>query len=169
MNTLQVDLLSLWRTVYSEATQLSEAIERLPDECECGDGDAHLDGRCRCCGGHKQMSERHGSRGNCAGILAGLYADFAMLVKDFSSLAGPIELAAIAKQSVELRRGVFLAASDLQRISEAIEHLDHAVVGFRRTCAVSDLKRVKLLCAELRERCERISAGLENGTFVETT
>lgn len=167
MNTSRIDLLSLWRTVCSEANQLSEAIELLPDACECGDSDAHVDGRCHCCGGHKQLSERRGSGGNCAGVLARLQADFAMLVKDFSSLAGPTEIAAIVQQSVELRRGVFLAASDLQQISDALEHLDHAVVGFRRTCAVSDLKRVKLHCAELRERCERISAALENDMFVE--
>jgi hypothetical protein len=169
MDAMQIDLLSLWRKVFSEAVQLSEAVEPLPDACECGDVDAHLEGRCRCCGGHKRASERRGSGDNCADILDRLRADIAMLVKDFSSLAGPLEIAALAKQSVELRRGVFLAASDLQQICEALERVDHAVMGFRRTCAVPELKRVKLRCAELRKRCEQIGAVLEDDTSEEAS
>lgn len=163
MNTLQIDLLSLWRTVCSEAAQLSDAVALLPDECECGDADAdaHFERRCGCCGGHKQASEHNGSGEKCPAILDRLRADIAALVKDFSSLAGPLELAAMAKQSVELRRGVFLTGSDLQQICEAFEQVDHAVMGFRRTCAVPELRRVKRRCAELRERCERISEFLE--------
>lgn len=162
MNSLQIDLLSLWRGVCSEAVQLSEAVELLPDACECGDADAHLEGRCGCCGGHEKASERNRIGERCPAILDRLRADIAALVKDFSSLANPLELAAMAKQSVELRRGVFLTGSDLQQICEAFERLDHAVVGFRRTCAVPELRRIKLHCAELRERCERISEVLEN-------
>lgn len=162
MDAMQIDLLSLWRKVLSEAVQLSEAIEPLPDVCECGDADAHLDARCSCCGGHERALERHGSTETCTDILARLRADIAMLAKDFSALAGPLELAALNKQSVELRRGVFLAAGDLHQICEAFERVDHAVMGFRRTCSVPDLKRVKLRCAELRERCERINAALED-------
>lgn len=160
MNTLQIDLLSLWQRVCSEAAQLSDAIEPLPDECECGDGDAHLEGRCRCCGGHERASEARRGGESCSSILARLRADLTMLVRDFSSLTGPLEIAAMTRQSTELRRGVFLAASDLQQISEIFERLDHAVMGFRRTCAVPDLKRVKLHSSELRERFDRISADL---------
>ena len=105
----------------------------------CGDADAHLEGRCRCCGGHEQSMERHGTGEKCPTILERLRADVAALVKDFSALAGPLELAAMAKQSVELRRGVFLTASDLQQICESFERVDRAVVGFRRTCALLDL------------------------------
>ncbi len=70
-------------------------------------------------------------------------------------------MAALAKQNVELRRGVFLTGNDLQQVCEAFERVDHAVMGFRRTCAVPELRRVKRRCAELRERCERINAVLE--------
>ena len=162
MGSVQMNLLSLWRGVCSSATQLSDAVSLLPDDCQCGDADAHLEGRCRCCGGHEQSMERHGSGEKCPTILERLRADVAALVKDCSALAGPLELAAMAKQSVELRRGVFLTASDLQQICEAFERVDRAVVGFRRTCALQDLKRVKIRCAELRERCARISAVLED-------
>lgn len=161
MNTIQIDLLSLWRTVCLEAAQLSEAVERLPDACECGDADAHLEERCSCCGGHEQANQPNQSSEKCPAILDRLRADIAALVKDFSSLAGPLEMAAMANQNVELRRGIFLTGGDLQQICEAFERVDRAVMGFRRTCAVPELRRVKIRCAELRERCESISAGLE--------
>lgn len=160
-NTVQIDFLSLWQSVRSGATQLLQAVDLLPDECECGDAGAHLEGRCSCCGGHKQVRRAEGTGVNCAAILDRLRADIATLAKDFSSLAGPLEMAAMARQRVELRRGVFLAASDLERISAAFERVDHAVMGFRRTCAVAELRRVKLRSTEFRDQCERINADLE--------
>lgn len=136
--TVQMNLLSLWRG----GLFIGHSIVRcgLPfARFRCGDADAHLEGRCRCCGGHEQSMERHGTGEKCPTILERLRADVAALVKDFSALAGPLELAAMAKQSVELRRGVFLTASDLQQICESFERVDRAVVGFRRTCALLDL------------------------------
>lgn len=170
MSASQVNLLSLWRSVSWEAARLSEAVERLPDACECGDPEAHLEGRCRCCGGHEPATIRQGSGENCVAILARLRADIMVLDKDFTALAGPLEAAALTMRSVELRRGVFLAANDLQRVFEAFQRVDHSVIGFRRTCATSELRGVKRHCAELREQCERINAELEeDGRDASTT
>lgn len=161
---MQMDLSSAWRNVSDGAAQLHEAVNRLPEECQCANGDEHFDQRCECCGGHEQLAGSMASGENCSVILSRLRADVALLARDFSALAGSLEQAAVATQSVELRRGVVLTAVDLERIVQAFERLDHAAMGFRRTCAARDLKRVKLRCVELRVHCERISALLEDDT-----
>ena len=158
MNGLQIDLLQLWNRVYQEAVQLSDAIEGLPDACECGDADAHLEGRCRCCNGHERAEGRKGE--NCAAVLARLQADLAMLSKDFTLIAAPVEAGGFVGKHMELRRGVFLAANDLQQILEAFERISKSAVGFRRTCSIADMLRIKRCCIELREHCERVNSEL---------
>lgn len=161
MSTLQIDLLSAWRKVSAGASQLFEAVDRLPEECQCANGDDHFDQNCECCGGHERKAGHSRSDENCSAILSRLRADTALLAKDFSALAGPLELAAFATQSVELRRGVILTAVDLERVVQAFERLDHAVMGFRRNCTATDLKRIKSRCFELCFLCDRISSVLE--------
>ena len=102
MSTLQIDLLSAWRNVSAGALQLLEAVEQLPEECRCSNGNEHFDQNCECCGGHERMDGHSGSDENCSVILSRLRADTALLAKDFSALAGPLELAAFATRSVEL-------------------------------------------------------------------
>jgi hypothetical protein len=157
-----MELLQLWQSIYLETGQLADYVERLPDACECGDADAHLEGRCACCKGHGQAGEHHGVHLNCLEILARLRADLTMLCKDFSLMAEPMAGAALAGKRFELRRTVFLASSDLERLVEAFERAAAAVAGFRRTCAIADMRRVKRHCAELRERCEQVNTELRH-------
>lgn len=165
MSTLQIDLLSAWRNVSAGALQLLEAVEKLPEECRCSNGNEHFDQNCECCGGHERMDGHSGSDENCSVILSRLRADTALLAKDFSALAGPLELAAFATRSVELRRGVILTAVDLERVIQAFERLDHAVMGFRRNCTATELKRVKSQCFELCFFCDRIGSELESASL----
>lgn len=164
MSTVPIDLLSAWRKISGGASQLLEAVDRLPEGCQCANGDEHFDQHCECCGGHERMAGDTGSE-TCSVILSRLRADTALLAKDFSALAGPLELAAFATQSVELRRGVILTAVDLERVVQAFERLDHAVMGFRRNCTATELKRVKSRCFELCFLCDRISSELERGSL----
>jgi len=156
-----MNLLQQWHDIYQEAVQLSETIERLPDECECGDAEAHLEERCHCCGGHGRAREPHGHGETCTVLLSRLRADLAMLCADFSRVVGPVEAATLGTHRLELRQGIFLASSDLQQIVEALEQVNESVAGFRRTCAVSEMRRVKRHSATLREHCNRLDAELQ--------
>jgi len=156
-----MELLQRWRNVFQEVIQLSKEIESLPDECECADADAHLEGRCRCCGGHERTSASHGHVETCTTLLTRLRAHVSILCEDFARVANPIKAGASGAESFEMRRGIFLTANDLQRIAQAVERVGEAVVGFRRTCAVSEMQSVKRRCAELREHCEQLNAALE--------
>ena len=160
MSNMQIDLLSLWWSIGWEAMELCDTVERLPDVCECGDAEAHLEGRCRCCNGHKPMEEGPAREENCSAIIARLRTDLTILAKDFESAAGPVEALSLVKGDVELRRGIFLAASDLQQILEAFTRITHSIAGFRRDCGVTQMRRIKRHCAELREHCRRISRAL---------
>ena len=54
------------------------------------------------------------------------------------------------EHSRELRRGIFLAAADLQQIMKTVERVSEAVAGFRRTCDLTELRGVKSHTAKLR-------------------
>lgn len=163
MNAMRIDPLQLWRGVCAGAVRLAEAVERLPDACECGDSDAHLEGRCRCCDGHGRAEGGHGGGENCTAILERLRADLTVLASDFELTAGPLEAAALAARNIELRHGVVLAAGDLRRVFEAFTRAGEAVAGFRRDCTVTAMRRVKRHCAELRKHCEQANAELYGG------
>ena len=154
-----MDLLQLWQNIGQEASDLATAIERLPDECECGDADAHLGGTCACCGGHKRAGPSPEGQ-NCLEIISRLRADLTALGQDLS-VAGPaLGASAVESGRLELRRGIFLAARDLEAILEAFKRLEESVAGFRRECTISRMRAVKRRCVELRDHCQRVNAAL---------
>lgn len=158
--THPIDLIEEWRNVYQEVISLSGQIEHLPDECPCGDGDAHLNGSCRCCGGHPQAVQPKVQSPNCTDLLACLRADFALLCEDFVRVAGPTNAVAIQTRWTALRRGVVLTGDGLRAIASILEQVDHAVAGFRHSCTVSEMHSLKRACAELRSHCEKLNREL---------
>ena len=158
-----MDLVQLWRGIYEEAVQLADVVEQLPDDCECGDGDGHLAGACPCCGGRARESAPGQATRDCHGMLARLRADLAMLSEDLAATGAPLEAAALAGLRFELRRGVFLAAADVQRVADAFRRTTEAVAGFQRECVVSRMQAVKRACAELRDDCARVDTDLREG------
>ena len=160
MSNMQIDLLSLWWSIGWEATELCDTVERLPEMRECGDAVAHLEGRCRCCNGHKPMEEGPVREENCSPIIARLGTDLTILAKDFGSTAGSVEALSLVKGDVELRRGIFLAANDLQKVLEVFIRITESVAGFRRDCSVTEMQRIKRHCAELLAHCRRINREL---------
>ena len=154
-----MDLLQLWQNIGQEARDLATAIERLPDECECGDADAHLRGRCACCGGHTH-GDHSADRQDCVVIISRLRADLTALGQDLS-VAGPaLGASALETQRLELRRGIFLAAADLEAILESFRRLTDSVAGFRRECTITRMRAVKRRCLELRDHCDRVNEDL---------
>ena len=155
-----MDLLQQWRNIYQEAIHLAEEVEGLPDECPCGDADAHLEGRCLCCERHERKSGPHAHHENCVAVLARMRADLAMLCEDFMGIAGPMKAVALDAQKLELRRDIFLTANDLQQIAQALERMGEAFVGFRQSCALTEMRSVKRSSAELREHCHQLNIAL---------
>lgn len=161
--TRAVDLMQQWQNVYQEAISLVEEIESLPDECPCGDADAHLNRRCLCCGNHAQASQPQDHSQRCTDLLVCLRADLALLCEDFMRVADPMKAVAFQTRWAALRRDVLFTADDIQKIAGALERVDHAVVGFRRSCAISEMRSLKRACAELRMHCEALNRELAGG------
>ena len=61
-----MDPLQHRQDVYEEVVEFSGSLEYLPEECECGDAEAHLQWRRRCCHGHASGS-RHGPGSEACG------------------------------------------------------------------------------------------------------
>lgn len=154
------DFLKSWNSVDKEAIQLCDAIDNLPDHCECGDAEAHLEGSCPCCRGRTIVSEPHKQSTSCTVLLARLRADVTLLCQDFKQLATPLSGAEIGLQGLELRRGIFLAAEDLNRIATTVERLHKEVVGFRRSCDLLELHSTKRAATELRQHFHDLQISL---------
>ena len=137
-----MNLRQLWQNIGQEASDLATAVERLPDECECGDADAHLGGRCACCGGHAHGDHPADSQ-DCVVINSRLRADLTVLGQDLSVAAPALGASALETQRLELRRGIFLAAGDLEAILEAFKRSTESVAGFRRECSMTRMRAVK--------------------------
>lgn len=149
-----------WREVCDEVTALCDTLEGIPEKCECGDAQAHLDGVCRCCHGHVAERVASSSQLHCGERIAQLRADLALLCEDFRKAAGPVQKSATGEQGLEVRREILMAAGDLGRIVTALEDLDRAVVGFRRSCSMTDMKQVKRQSASLLARCKKVGEDL---------
>lgn len=152
-----------WRRIHEQAVRFCESIERLPDECPCGDAEVHLQGRCSCCGGHTQQQIPSGHPVSCTELLTNLRADCVVFLHDFRGAAGTLEVDDSDGQNSEIRRGVVLAAADLDRVLQKLAQIDEAVVGFRRTCAVSEMRRIKHHTVSLREHFETLDRVVRGG------
>ena len=156
-----MQLLQLWHDIYAQTVQLSDALGRIPDECECGDADAHLEGRCSCCMSHTPTAKPHTAGESCLTIIDRLRADLNMLMKDFAVVAGTLDVASIGSQRLELRRGLYLTGTDFQQLAGTFEKVGQSVAGFRRNCTLSELRRAKQHSAALRAHCDKLNAELE--------
>lgn len=156
-----MDLIEHWRQVHREAIRFCESVERLPVGCPCGDAPAHLQERCRCCG-----SEARGEAGapaeTCQETLARLGADVSALCRDFRHVAAPLNQAT-RDETGAARRGILLAAGELQQMALELDRAGETVLGFLRTCAVSHLRILEKHAAALRTQCDRVNAAVDAG------
>jgi hypothetical protein len=153
------ELLQVWRPIFQEGIALCDGINQVPNSCACRDADQHLNGQCDC--PKDEIPPASGEQGNetCSEILSRLRADLSLFSQDFARIAAP--LANGAERGLELRRDVFLTIDDLQRIVEAVGRLDKAVVGFRRTCDLLELRRLKQRSNELRDHLTELNKLLD--------
>ena len=149
-----------WRDLYEEVIHLCDSLESVPEECECGNAETHLEGACRCCHGHTAGSPASPDQPHCGERIARLRADLTLLCEDFQGVAGLVQKGARIAGPLAARRDLLLVAGDLGRILATLEDLDRAVAGFRRSCAIADMKQVKRQGAALLARCKKFGEDL---------
>ncbi|MCI0606504.1 hypothetical protein L0156_26265 [bacterium] len=94
-----INFLDLWLEIYQEAIQLCDAINKLPDHCECGDADAHLEGRCPCCREHTSSTGDYAHTEDCTVLLTRLRADLTILCHESTGKSGRKKYDEISQKS----------------------------------------------------------------------
>ena len=155
-----MDLIQLWQNICEEANDLAAGMDRLPDRCNSADAEAHLSGRCACCVAPRPPGHS-ADHPDCLSLLNRLGVDLKILNQDLAVGGPPLDVMAQEQKRLELRRGVLLAAGDLQMINEAFKRLNESVIGFSRECTISRMQAIKRHCIELRDHCDRINAELQ--------
>jgi hypothetical protein len=160
-NYLSVDeqrLLGGWLDVVDDLTELCHSLSELPDICECGNGQAHLQGRCPCC--HRVTHDRIPDCEDCDAQLARLRPAIDLLAVDTMRFFPALKemLARAAPADVSSR------ATDLEgHIARLIRTFDALVVAadvFRADCRSSHLAVLKQLAASLKRECSGLSRAM---------
>ncbi|MCI0488386.1 MAG: hypothetical protein L0229_17490 [Blastocatellia bacterium] len=133
--------------VYFDAVKLREELSQIPGQCDCGDADAHLSGRC-CCANvrvDQNQIDSH-SRVGCPDHLEQLSRSTRWFQED--SRRGRKELGP-ETYSEELEGRLFLIQSLMDGFGRAVNSIEADLKEFRATCAHGALARMKKSSAEL--------------------
>lgn len=124
-------LLGGWRDIAEDTARLVEALRVLPAHCTCGDGTAHLQGRCACC--RQDESQSSGCR-DCAVLVRSLEWKLDAVVDDF------LRFLDAAIESIRSHVG--------PQVEEPAMNLRHALVRF-----VGSFRTVASKAGEFRRGC----------------
>jgi hypothetical protein len=173
----QHHVLNAWRDVLDDIRHLCESLNALPDDCSCGDGRAHLAGRCACC---QRTHEQPGSPKceDCEDLLAKLrpvvtqltvdtwqffpsaldFLDLRDRQKGQASMGTPTRerhLAIVAREAA-----VDTVARHISAVIGTFERLVAAVDEFRAGCGVSQLRALKAAATELLSEIQKLDGVL---------
>ncbi len=146
-------LLGGWRDILDDSQKLHDAVDRLPEHCMCGMGEAHLGGRCACC------LEGTAVRGctDCDALIGQIADRVEALRADDLRFSGVLrDFAGRRPDHKEMREGlddVTRRASGLVRFVESVQL---AAADFRQGCRVDQLARLKERVRELRDEAKRL-------------
>jgi hypothetical protein len=145
-------LLGGWRDVYEEINSLCRTVAEIPDECACDNGDAHLNGRCPCCGNVAEY--RVPACGTCDEQLERLRPVIDVLTADRSRFL-PVVWDVLRHRNRDAAARIGAIDAQAMTFSASFERLLMAVGAFRSDCRLSHMRALKdaagLLLAEAAE------------------
>lgn len=154
-------LIGGWLNIADDVERLSTALDRTPDECRCGHGEAHLSDTCPCCTPQGRTSVVDCT--DCVELLDRLQrAVDAMTVDTLRHLPALERLRLVdikdepeALQSVE---------SQLMAVKTLFSRIKTGAADFAHACSTARLKTVKQDARELRRMVAHINdaLGLKN-------
>ena len=170
----QHQILNAWRDVLEDIRHLCRSLRALSDDCSCGDGPAHLAGRCVCC--RRAHKEHLPPCEDCDKLLAVLIPTINSLTVDtwqfFPSVSEFLDLRErqAGKVIVGARERHFATVAR-QDATEAVERHIAAVIGtfervaaavdeFRAGCRASHLEALKSAANDLLAEVERLDRAL---------
>jgi len=154
----QQRLLGGWLDIVDDVTELCHSLAELPDICECGNGKAHLQGRCPCC--FRVTHDRVPDCEDCDAQLTQLRPRIDLLTVDtMRFMPGVKELLARATPVEVSGRATALEAHIAQLI-RTFAALIVAADQFRTDCRSSHLAVVKQLATSLNRECNALSRAM---------
>lgn len=134
--------------IYFDAEKLRVELDRIPPQCDCGDADAHLSGKC-CC----STSERPQSKG-CLSHLERLRGKIEWFREDLHREGREFRPERLP-DGVEGRLSLVINLID--NLSLSLKHLEADINEFRSSCAHSALDRMKRKSDELAGYLEELN------------
>jgi len=139
-------LLGGWRDVRDDIRRLATAFERVPDECACGDGSAHLEATCPCCGSDRTAAATCES---CTAIMRSLAERFERLADDrlrfVPAVDDQLQVVSPGEGPARLAR----VSRTIAAVTHAFYRLQSATDEFRSGCSTTHLRAMRPLTVEL--------------------
>jgi len=153
-NTRHHRLLGGWRDVLDDIRTTCRTLAELPDVCQCGNGAAHLEGTCPCCG--STADERVPSCRDCDEQLARLRPAMDGLTVDTFRFF-PFVKELLSKQNAVASTRVLEIETHIAALVRSFDQLIVADGEFRDECRASHLKTLKDSAAALRRDAENLN------------
>lgn len=138
-------LLGSWRDVLDDVRRLEAGLRGLPGVCNCGQGAAHLAGRCACC----EHGERRGCT-DCDALMETLRGKVDELVDASLRFLPAVESMLVNGRStgdaVALVQDV---RHKVQQVDVIFRQISTAAAKYRNGCAASQLADLKTLATAL--------------------
>lgn len=160
-NYLTVDqqrLLGGWRDVVDDVTRVSRSVSELPDICDCGDGKAHLQGRCPCC--HRVTHDRVPDCEDCDAQLTRLRPAIDLLTVDTLRFLPAVKDLLARATPPEISSGAADVETHIARLIRTFAALLAASEQFRTDCRSSHLAVLKEAATSLRRECDALSRAM---------
>ena len=143
--------------VYFDAVKLREALDRIPDRCDCGDAEAHLLGSCCCAGAQLDESAGDSERRGCLVHLEQLSREIQRFEEDLRRERG-----ALARDDEDgaVQQRVSNIEIIVERLSSTLGRLRIDLMSFRETCAHDVLSRIKASRSELDGQISALNSAL---------
>lgn len=142
-----------WRDVLDDVRLLCRALGELPDGCRCGQGAAHLQGTCPCCG--TTATTRVPACADCEELLARLRTPIDLLMVDTLRFF-PVVKELLARQSADAFERVRAIEREIGLLVRSFAQLVVAADRFRDDCRASHLTTLKETAAVLRRHAEAL-------------
>lgn len=142
--------------VYYGTLELAQEIKKIPSECDCGDAEGHLNGRCSCCAENKtSRAFSESSNNGCLTRLNRLRKAVSSLDAYLQEGSGRIEP---SQDSSELQGQLSLILSLVYQLARECERIQTDLDEFRKHCAADALLRIKEGGASLDHYAAKLNA-----------
>lgn len=137
-------LLGGWRDVLDDVRRLESGLRALPGVCTCGQGSAHLAGRCACC----EHGERRGCT-DCEAVMETLRGKIDDLVDASLRFLPAVESMLLNDGSGDAVALVHGVRHKVQQVDLIFRQISTAAARYRDGCAASQLSDLKTSASAL--------------------